>query len=163
MDGCTIQLLLPENVSGDDNVALGGYSPLSVFRGKPCLGREDITFAVLGVKYRFQAKRELEEFAQDTGRYIPAFGGWCAWHMYQNVKMVPEYAHSTKGEGGVLLLFHADADVNCLLLWDEMAAKIGEGKMMEQAERNWQGFRKLAGSVPREDVTDENGDGKAGG
>lgn len=46
MDGCTAQLLLPENVSGNDNVALGGYSPISVFRGKPVRGREDITFVV---------------------------------------------------------------------------------------------------------------------
>lgn len=72
---------------------------------------------------------------------------------------VPEYAHSTKGSGGVLLLFHADADVNCLLLWDDMAGKVGEQEMLEQAEQNWQKFRKIAGSVPIEDVSD----GKAGG
>lgn len=35
-----------ENVIGDDNVALEGYSPVSIAHGKPTLGKEDITTTV---------------------------------------------------------------------------------------------------------------------
>lgn len=35
-----------ENVIGDDNVALEGYSPVSIFQGRPVLGKEDITTVV---------------------------------------------------------------------------------------------------------------------
>jgi hypothetical protein len=43
---------------------------------------------VRGIKYRFASQDELRQFQQDPDRYIPRYGGWCAWHMYENEKMV---------------------------------------------------------------------------
>jgi hypothetical protein len=35
-----------ENVIGDDNVAIEGYSPVSIFQRRPVLGKEDVTTVV---------------------------------------------------------------------------------------------------------------------
>ncbi|GAQ81934.1 hypothetical protein KFL_000950090 [Klebsormidium nitens] len=134
-----------ENVIGDDNVALEGYSPVSIAHGKPTLGKEDITTTEGGIKYRFASEDELREFQQDPKRYIPAFGGWCAWHMYENEKMLPDYGHCKKAESGAELLFHADAEVNCLAIWNEAAGKLGEQQLMNRAEQNWQHYREAHG------------------
>ena len=43
------------------------------------------------------------------------------------------------------LLFHADAEVNCLAIWKEAAGKLGEQQLMNWAERNWQRYREAHG------------------
>jgi hypothetical protein len=58
---------------------------------------------------------------------------------------LPDYGHSKVTESGDLLIFHADAEVNCLHIWNEAASKLGEAKLMEKAEENWQHYREAHG------------------
>jgi len=61
-------------------LAIHGYDPVSYFTdAAPALGDDAITVVHDGAAYRFSSKKNAEMFKKNPSRYIPQFGGYCAF------------------------------------------------------------------------------------
>ena len=61
-------------------LALHGYDPVAYFtQGQPRLGSDSLVHVHEGAAYRFDNEANLAAFKRDPGRYVPAYGGFCAY------------------------------------------------------------------------------------
>lgn len=83
----------PINTLAGDRLAIYGYDPVAYFvDGGPRLGRADLAADHGGAVWRFASEENRARFLADPQRYLPAFGGYCAYgvaHGYL-VKIDPE-------------------------------------------------------------------------
>jgi len=84
----------PVNTLGSpDGVAIRGYDPVAYFRnGGPRLGKPDFTVRHGGATWRFADAENKALFEADPERYLPAYGGFCAYGTSRGylVKIEPE-------------------------------------------------------------------------
>jgi YHS domain-containing protein len=61
-------------------LALRGYDPVAYFTaGKPEAGRAEFTATHKGASYRFASAANRDAFIAAPDRYLPQYGGWCAF------------------------------------------------------------------------------------
>ena len=61
-------------------LALRGYDPVAYFTaGKPEAGRGEFTATHKGATYRFVSAANRDAFTAAPDRYLPQYGGWCAF------------------------------------------------------------------------------------
>jgi YHS domain-containing protein len=69
-------------------LALRGYDPVAYFTdGKPVLGDFTITAQHEGATYRFASEDHKALFVKDPARYLPQYGGFCAFGTAQGYKV----------------------------------------------------------------------------
>lgn len=74
------------NVTSTD-LALRGVDPTSYFtQGKPVEGAFDITAEYHGATYRFVSEETKQAFLADPEKYLPQYGGYCAFGLAQGMK-----------------------------------------------------------------------------
>lgn len=67
------------------NVAVGGYDPVAYFTdGRPVRGTTEHRTTHQGYEYRFASAEHLATFRANPTRYVPQYGGYCAWAVSQN-------------------------------------------------------------------------------
>jgi len=72
-------------VNSTDGIAIKGYDPVAYFvAGRPTPGVEAHAYRWNGVTYRFASAENLERFKTDPERYVPRYGGYCAFAMSIN-------------------------------------------------------------------------------
>lgn len=65
-------------------VAVGGYDVVAYFTdGRPMRGSMQHRFTHRGYEYRFASAEHLAAFRADPARYLPQYGGYCAWAVSQ--------------------------------------------------------------------------------
>jgi hypothetical protein len=68
-------------------LAIRGYDPVAYFReGKAVPGRAEFTAVHDAATYRFASAANRDAFAAAPARYLPAYGGYCAWAAAQGYK-----------------------------------------------------------------------------
>ena len=73
-------------VNTTDGIALKGYDPVAYFTaGKPTPGVEPYSYRWQGVTYRFASAEHRERFQAAPERYLPQYGGYCAYAMFLNL------------------------------------------------------------------------------
>lgn len=61
-------------------LALGGTDPVAYFTGAaPVAGDPAITAGHMGATWAFASDANRDAFIAEPARYVPAFGGYCAW------------------------------------------------------------------------------------
>jgi YHS domain-containing protein len=66
------------------NVAVGGYDPVAYFTdGRPVRGTTQHRTTHQGYEYRFASAEHLAAFRANPSRYLPQYGGYCAWAVAQ--------------------------------------------------------------------------------
>jgi hypothetical protein len=61
-------------------LALHGYDPVAYFTdGQRQRGLDTLVHVHDGVAYRFSSEANLDAFEDDPERYVPAYGGFCAY------------------------------------------------------------------------------------
>jgi YHS domain-containing protein len=83
----------PVNVLAGDRLAIHGYDPVAYFvDGGPREGRSDLAVEHGGAVWRFASEENRKRFRADPARYVPAYGGFCAYGVSQGylVKIDPE-------------------------------------------------------------------------
>ncbi len=66
------------------NVAVGGYDPVAYFTdGRPVRGTTQHRITHQGYEYRFASAEHLAAFRANPSRYLPQYGGYCAWAVAQ--------------------------------------------------------------------------------
>lgn len=69
-------------------LALRGYDPVAYFTdGKPVIGDFTITAQHDGATYRFASEDHKALFLKDPAKYLPEYGGFCAFGTAQGVKV----------------------------------------------------------------------------
>lgn len=68
-------------------LALHGYDAVAYFNaGAPTLGEEQFSAVHESATYRFSSKANLDAFKAQPARYMPQFGGYCAFGASVNAK-----------------------------------------------------------------------------
>ena len=76
----------------EDGVMARGYDVVAYHQGEAREGSADITAEHAGATYRFATAANKQTFLADPQRYVPAYGGWCAYAMAdgEQVNIHPE-------------------------------------------------------------------------
>lgn len=70
-----------------DGVALRGYDPVSYFEeNKPKLGSSSYSHTYKGSKFYFSSPDNRRKFAESPEKYVPQFGGFCAYGAAKGAK-----------------------------------------------------------------------------
>jgi len=73
------------NVAGASRIAVGGYDPVAFFTdGKPVPGVPSISATYQGAIYLFASEEHKRLFTQNTEKYAPQYGGFCAYGVSRN-------------------------------------------------------------------------------
>jgi YHS domain-containing protein len=76
----------PLNLDGQ-GVAIKGHDPVAYFvDGKPMPGRAELSHSVGGATYWFANDRNLQAFKAEPAKYLPQYGGYCAYGVAQGFK-----------------------------------------------------------------------------
>lgn len=68
-------------------VAIMGYDPVAYFsESGPAMGSGQYTATHDGAVYRFSSAENQASFEADPAKYVPAYGGYCAYGMAQGYK-----------------------------------------------------------------------------
>lgn len=126
----------------ENGLALKGYDPVSYHREGPAKGKEAWALVYNGATYRFASQENLEAFNKAPNRFLPAYGGWCAWAMLDGEKVDVD-PRTYKIIDGRIYLFYNSFFVNTLKKWNDRAKKNGEAAMVDQADTAW---KALAGT-----------------
>ena len=83
----------PVNVLAGGRVAIHGYDPVAYFvDGGPRKGRPDLALDHAGARWLFASEANRERFRAEPEKYLPAYGGYCAYGVAQGylVKIDPD-------------------------------------------------------------------------
>lgn len=122
-------------LTDEAGLALGGHDPVSYFDAAgPVPGSADHEFAHEGVRYRFASPANRDRFAEDPARFLPEFGGYCAWAVADGEGSLVEVdPRSFLIQDGRLLLFYDGLLADTRALWLERDM----GELLESADANW--------------------------
>ncbi len=114
-------------------VALEGYCPVAYFAvNKPVKGKAEYASTHNGVTYHLVSADAKKAFDADPEKYIPAFGGWCAFGMAVKDKF-PVDPTNFKIVDGRLMLFLKNKNVDARGLWNEGNEQV----FVAQADAHW--------------------------
>jgi YHS domain-containing protein len=117
------------SVNETDGVAVKGYDPVAYFTdSKPVKGAASHTFTYQGVTYRFASAAHQKLFAKDPAKYVPLYGGFCAYGTSQGHKVDIDPAAFTIVDGKLYLNYNMDV----LATWRK-----DEPGYIRQADENW--------------------------
>jgi YHS domain-containing protein len=118
-----------------ESVGLVGYDPVSYFPeggGKPTKGSIKISTEHDGVTYRFANEQHLALFKKSPEKYLPQYGGWCAWAVAELGKRVDVDPLSYEIRGNRLYLFYKDPGLDTRAM---SLAKLDE--IIRKADARW--------------------------
>ena len=118
--------------NSNNGMALEGYDPVSYFIGKPLKGSPDISAIYNGITYRFSSEANRDVFSGSPERYLPEYGGWCAYAMGLDGERVSVDPETYKIRDGRLFLFYNSLLNNTLKKWNK-----NEGELLPKADSNW--------------------------
>lgn len=124
----------PDNAAGQTVVlGLQGYSPVSYIehnRAEP--GSPQFAAEYDGVTYFFTSAAQRQKFLRDAQRYLPAYGGWCAYGCAVNGKFTPDPTNFSIVDGRTHL-FLRNEQIDTRTLWEKGDVAALRGK----ADRFW--------------------------
>lgn len=127
-----------ESANLRDGVAIQGYDPVAYFtENAAVLGNSELASTYRGVTYHFSSEEHLALFQADPERYVPAYGGWCAWAAAQNYLATIDPAAFVIHEDTLYLNFSRGVN-------NRFRRRIDDN--IEQADDNWPGLANQARS-----------------
>ena len=112
-----------------------GYDVVSYFtETKPAKGEKKHQVTHDGVKFKFSSEKNLTLFKENPTKYIPEYGGWCAYAIGLNSEKVSINPKTFEIRDGKLYLFYNSWGTNTLNLW----TKEGAEKLKKAADKNWE-------------------------
>ena len=122
----------------NSNIALQGYSPVSYADlGLAQRGLKEFKSTHEGVVYYFTSKEQKSSFDNNPSKYLPQYGGFCAFGIYAGAKFRVD---PTKfiSKDGKYYLFLNNIELDAKQLWlDEQ-----EDKLVATANTNWKKLSK---------------------
>jgi len=120
----------------DKGYAVEGYDLVSYFKkAKPSKGKENFKVNYKGVMYLFTDNNNKNEFLKSPDKYLPQYGGWCAYAMGEKGEKVEVDPETFKIINGKLYLFYNKFFNNTLDSWNK-----NESVLLPKANENWNKF-----------------------
>lgn len=111
------------------NTGAGGYDTVAYFEvGKPIKGSAQYRTEYQGATWRFSSADNLSRFQANPERYVPAYGGYCAWAVSQGYLAKGDPAFWSIKNGRLFLNFNQSVQSSWLNNTDELIV---------QADANW--------------------------
>ncbi|MFA6084698.1 YHS domain-containing (seleno)protein [Mucilaginibacter sp.] len=131
---CLAQKVTTSNFNLDKNgLAIEGYDPVAYFTANKAMeGKKEITLVNNGVTYRFASAKDRELFKADPEKYLPQYGGWCAYAMGATGEKVSIDPETFKLVDGKLYLFYNQFFNNTKKSWNK-----DEANLKAKADANW--------------------------
>jgi len=127
------QSLRKKHFNLEDGIAIGGYDPVSYFKGnEPLKGKKEFSVYHQGVIYFFSSSQNKEMFKSNPSLYEPQYGGWCAYAMGHDGTKVAIDPETFKILDGKLYLFYNKFFNNTLKSWNK-----NERDLKTKADANW--------------------------
>lgn len=117
----------------DDFIA-GGYDVVAYFSDEAVEGKKEFLLDYDGASFLFSSQKNLDTFKSDPSRYMPQYGGWCAYAMSVNAEKVTINPKTFEIRGGKLFLFYNAFFNNTLTSWK----KEGPEQLKLKADQNWE-------------------------
>lgn len=113
---CLLGLLLSATAAGaqatsvdDHNIAVRGYDPVSyISEHQARKGSADLTVTHEGATYRFSSEANRAAFVAEPDRFLPAYGGYCAYGVAQDHKVPIDPEAFTVVDGRLYLNYSKD-------------------------------------------------------
>lgn len=123
----------------NSNIALQGYSPVSYLDlGLAQLGKKEYKSEYDKVIYYFTSNEQKAEFDKNPRKYLPQYGGYCAFGMYAGAKFRVN-PHKFLVQDGKYFLFLYNVELDALQLW---RAENNHQKLCNTADTNWKKLSK---------------------
>lgn len=117
----------------DDGLAIEGYDPVAYQVQKKALeGKNQFKAAHGGVTYKFISTANKDLFLQNPQKYVPQYGGWCAYAMGAKGEKVSVDPETFKIINGKLYLFYNSWGNNTLPKWNK-----DESRLKISADKSW--------------------------
>lgn len=129
---CSFGQNAKSHINQKKGVAINGYDLVSYFQNSPLKGIKQFNTVYKGVTYYFSSADNQSQFLEAPERYIPQYGGWCAYAMGisgDKVKINPE---TFKIKDDKLFLFYDFQGNNTLDLWNK-----DESNLLPAADNYW--------------------------
>lgn len=117
----------------DSNYLAEGYDIVSYFMDSPQKGKKEFIHTYKNVKLKFINSSNLNLFKNDPEKFLPQYGGWCAYAMGEKGKKVTIDPETYEIREGKLYLFYNSWGTNTLKLW----LKENPIKLRAKAVKNW--------------------------
>jgi len=111
-----------------------GYDVTAYFNNKAVKGQEKYSYTYKGAKYWFQNQNNKELFKKSPEKFVPQYGGYCAYAIGKNGKKVDIDPETFTIIEGKLYLFYNSFMINTLNSWNKNNPK----QLKIQADKNWQ-------------------------
>ena len=123
----------------NSNIALQGYSPVSYLdMGLAQKGSKQFKSEHNKIAYYFTSADQKAAFDRNPSRYVPQYGGFCAFGTYAGAKFRPDpNKFIVKGDKYFLYLYNLELDAK--QLW---VAENNHAKLMSIADENWKKLSK---------------------
>jgi len=120
-----------------DGYIAGGYDVVTYFEDKPTIGDDKYVFEYDNVTFKFISERTLKLFKDSPKKYLPEYGGWCAYAIALKNKKVTIDPNTYEVRDGKLYLFYKTKFINTHKKW--LAKKPKE--LIDKANDNWVGSK----------------------
>ena len=131
-------LAAQKNYYTKKGVVAKGYDVVSYFNNDPKQGNKEIVIEYDGVQFYFSSQENLKTFEANPTKYVPQYGGFCAYAMGAKGSKVPINPETFELRDGKLYLFYNKGKTNTLDFW----IKEGAEKLKQKADKNWKKLKK---------------------
>ncbi|GAB5398496.1 MAG: YHS domain-containing (seleno)protein [Aureisphaera sp.] len=123
-----------DHVNLKNNYAAEGYDVVSYFQDNPQKGDKQFSHTHEGVRYKFASQENLKIFQDSPDKYIPQYGGYCAYAIAKKGEKVGVNPKTFVITDGKLYLFYNSWGVNTLEKWNDE----GSEQLQKEADKRWQ-------------------------
>lgn len=120
-------------INSENGIAIDGYDVVSYFDGTAKKGNNALSSMYKGTTFYFSAKNNLEKFKSTPEKFIPSYGGYCAYAVAVKGKKVSVNPETFEIRDGKLLLFYNKRSTNTLELWQNENPE----ELVKKADTNW--------------------------
>ena len=117
----------------ENGFVANGYDVVSYFSGTPKKGDDKFTYTFEGGKFRFSSESNVKKFRDHPEKYVPQYGGWCAYALGANNSKVSIDPETYEIRNGKLYLFYNRFFNNTHTSW----IKEGADQLIKQGDKNW--------------------------
>lgn len=107
-------VIAQENANLKNGYAAQGYDVVAYFQYKVTKGNVRYQYTFEGIKYRFNDDENLIKFQRNPEKYVPQYGGFCAYTIAKNGKKVGVNPKTFTISDGKLYLFYNSWGTNTL-------------------------------------------------
>jgi YHS domain-containing protein len=123
----------------NSNIALQGFSPVSYLDlGLAQKGSKSFKSEYQKVVYYFTSADQKARFDKQPAKYVPQYGGYCAFGTYAGAKFRVD-PHKFLVKNGKYYLFLNNVELDAKQLW---LAENNHKKLVSTADNNWKKLRK---------------------